>query len=259
MRRVLIGLLLALPCFAEPRGFGESASGNNKALLVGVAQGLPGLGIDIDNMKRILAHETNNFEVTSVLRDKDAPVANIAKYLTQGASAVDSRGSFLFYFTGHGAKNVILAQDRTMQISEIRKALEDGRKDWGPMRRLVLFFDSCHSGSLLDPVYHFPFAFFDESLWQTKLFVDALEEEFSPRKNRDTYWSELFILASALASETCEASGQGSAFTNALTKAFDATVKSGTIADFIAKTKQGTSGSHPIERLVPPSLGALKL
>ena len=245
--------------FALPRGISENPQANNKALLVGVSQGLPGLGIDIDNMKRVLGGATTGFTST-VLRENEGNVANIKKHLTSLSDSVDSRGSFLFYFTGHGARNVILAQDRTMNISEIRSALEEGRATWGPMRRLILFFDSCHSGSLLDPLFaRLRVPPLGPPEYESKRMADEIYSVFSNENKRDAYWMELFVFASAGANETCEASGSGSAFTNALTAAFDQTVGKKSVADFISMTKEKTKGSHPTERLVPTALSALSM
>lgn len=256
MLRVLALFLVCLPSYA---GLPENPQGSNKALLVGVSQGLPGLSYDIDKMKAILSHPANGFSF-EILRDSQGTVANIAKKLTELSEAVDSRGSFLFYFTGHGNKNVVLAQDRTMKITEIRTALEEGRKDWGPMQRLVMMFDSCYSGSLLNPLA-LPFSEFPPLLAvnHSADMADALFEAFSPTRNRDTYWQKLFVVASASANETCEASGTGSAFTNALAKAFDQTIETGVVSEFISKTKSGTKGSHPTERLEPATINQEKM
>lgn len=242
-------------CLVARAGIPENPQGFNKALLVGVSQGLPGLNYDIDRMKAILTHPANGFTVET-LRDSQADVSDIAQKLTEMSDAVDSRGSFLFYFTGHGNKNVVLAQDRTMKITEIRAALEEGRKNWGPMERLILFFDSCFSGTLLNPLELVPQLFPENA---SNEMADALYDEFSPTRNRDAYWQKLFVVASTNSNETCEASEDGSAFTSALNDAFQATINSGSVADFIAKTKSGTQGSHPTERLEPKEISQEKM
>ena len=95
MRRSSIALGALWLCLTAWGGLPENPQGNNKALLVGVSQGLPGLSLDIDRMKAILSHPSNGFTY-EILRDSEGTVSGIAKKLTELSAAVDSRGSFLF-------------------------------------------------------------------------------------------------------------------------------------------------------------------
>lgn len=256
---VMLCLAVAGVATANSRGIPENPNANNAALLIPVSHGLPGLGIDIENMKRILGHEANNFAVTA-LKDKEGTVSRIATELTRHADSVDSRGTLFFYFTGHGGRGIISAQDRTMRISEIRAAVEEGRKNWGPLKRLVMFFDSCHSGSLLDPLR--PWSWLDNGGFSSQILADSIFEGMSVDENgrESTYWSSLFVFASARADETCQASGAGSAFTLGVKKGWDKVLAAkGTVGDFVKATQQGTSGSHPVARFEPASLESEKL
>ena len=261
MRFIAVWLVFhALTTFAAERGLSENVAANNAALLVSVSKGLPGLDIDIAHLKTILAHQSNQFLPPTVLRENDGTTTKISEQLTKLADSVDSRGTLFFYFTGHGAKGLIQVQDRTMKIGEIRKAIEDGRKTWGPLSRLVMMFDSCHSGSLLDPVRgSLPVFSFERPELASSQFLDEVYEEMT-KPNREgelpsNYWKNLFVFASARADETCDASGSGSAFTIGLKKGFDkAIATNGTLGELVAVTKAETKGSHPMARFDPASL-----
>jgi len=247
-KRFAILLCTILPALASAaeRGFSDNASANNQALLVAVSHGLPGLNIDLTNMQTILSHGVNQFTPT-ILNESEGTVSKISAKLTELSKAVDSRGTLFFYFTGHGAKGLIQVKDRTMKIAEIRSAIEAGRVEWGPLKRLVLFFDSCHSGSLLDP------------LRASQQLADEVYEALS-RPGFRNYWANLFVFASARADETCDASAQGSAFTLGVKKGWDKTMAAnGTLGDFVKASAQATTGSHPGARFDPASLENEKL
>ena len=229
-----------------------NAQDPNKAFLVSVSHGLPGLNFDIDMMKGILTHNSNQFQTVIAT---DIVVNSASAGLEKVAGTSGTNGSFAFYFTGHGMKGGLYLQDRIMTIEEIREAIEKGRQQFGALNRLVMVFDSCQSGSLLDPL---------DSQRLSQDFADnVLRVMTAPSKNGRSYasyWKELVIFASAGADETCLAGETGSMFTLAFKKAWDSVMQSdGTIAEFIAQTKASTVGSHPIERLVPASLAQSKL
>lgn len=129
-----------------------------------------------------------------------------------------------------------------MSIQEVRAALEKGRSKWGPLARLVLFIDSCHSGSLMDP------------LRGSQALADNLLTEFHP-SGRANYWRELIVFASARPDETCLSGPNGSIFTNALIKAFhEVKDQGGTLGEFLRAGANYTSHSHPVHRLAPANL-----
>jgi hypothetical protein len=149
----------------------------------------------------------------------------------------------------------ILAQDRVMQISEIKEAISRGREDMPPIARLVLMFDSCFSGSLLDGLRMAP-SFNIELASQN--FADEVVKAFTPtERENSSYWKNLFVFASSQANETSDATSDGSTFTLALKKGFDETLtRNGTIGEWVEKTKEYTHRHHPVERLVPANLSS---
>ena len=258
MRNFLVTLSLVLSAIAlgRGRGFSENPDSSNAALLVSSAHGLAGLDLDIDNLQAMVSHPTNGFRYTTL--EKGEAVANsIFSELTHLADSVDSRGTLMFYFTGHGTKGYVLADDYKISIQEIRKAIEEGRKSWGPLPRLVFIVDACHAGSLIDPLGRsFPPTVLDNPQIVANEMANAIVEEFTKPSNRETpLYHSLFTIVSATAEETCLASPTGSAFTKALKGAWDKAVATPTkVRDFIADTQANTVGSHPVFRLVPETL-----
>jgi hypothetical protein len=251
-----VWILMTVLCAHLPQSAFSSLAANaqerNQALLLSVAHGLPGLDLDILNAKTILTDSSNQFQTVEL---KDVKVAQAAMDLKKVAQTAGPLGSFAFYYTGHGLKGGLFLQDATLSIQQIRKAIEEARIKEGPLSRLVLIFDSCYSGSLIDPIR------------KDRLSADFADEvvRVMTAPSRDgqsysSYWKELIVFASAAANETCLAGDDGSQFTVALKKSWDSVIQSdGTIGEFIAATKKGTVGSHPVERLVPASLAESKL
>lgn len=236
------------------RGLVESAESRNNALLVGVSHGLPGLDIDLENVKLMAEHPSYRYDVR-LLTENDGTVENIARDLTAYSRDVDEKGTFLFYFTGHGNVGVICPSDRDMTVEEIRDALVAGREGLTPLSRLVLVFDSCHSGSLAGPLKHIGAHI--AALGAAPSLADRIVRALAAVNRGGEYWEKLMVIASAQPDETCLASPSGSYFTNGLKEAFDETVTSqGTVGDLVRLAVEKTYGSTPMARLVPESLGA---
>ncbi len=235
-------------------GLVESPDAKNVALLVGVTYGLPGIDLDLKNVKEIASHPGYRFD-THELWEDEGVVANVSKNLTDLAASIPKGGTLFFYFSGHGSPEGVLMNDRLMTIAEIRAAIEKGRKNKGPLDRLVMMFDSCYSGALLDPLRK-------SMLVSTKplnadSFTENLVSELKAGNRAEQYWKKLFVFASSRADETSAAGADGSAFTVSLRKAFDESVLAkSTVADFVAKTQKYTAEyHHPVARLVPVTMG----
>ena len=127
------------------------------------------------------------------------------------------------------------------------------------MSRLILMFDSCYSGSLIDPLKQERANC--KSTREQRLANEAFVNELmTALGDRAPYWSKLFVFASSRADETSLAGEQGSVFTVALRKAFDEVLAAkGTMKEFIEKTMTYTVGHHPVPRLVPDAWASEKL
>jgi hypothetical protein len=142
-----------------------------------------------------------------------------------------------------------------MTVQEIRAALEKGRQGAGPMKRLVIVYDSCHSGSMLDPMNLMPRL--SDADWSARV-ADGLVQAFAG--NRDGYWQKLMVIASSRADETSLASSSGSIFTLAFKKAFEESMAdNSSVGTFIERAQKYTEGHHPVARLVPDSLANEKM
>jgi hypothetical protein len=260
--RFLVGITLLFCLFTSLRAKGsglvESPYARNHALLVGVSHGLPGIDYDIRNLTTIATHPTNNFDAKT-MRDSEATVSAVSGALEEKAGKIiDMQGTFLFYFSGHGGNKIISMQDTLMNISEIRAAIERGRQKMGPLPRLVLVFDSCDSGSLIDPLNLLFRSRYELNAHLSVQLMEKIMEVFSPSSDRDSrnYWHHLIVFTSARADETCEAGSEGSDFTKAFFKAFQEAIQNPIkVKEFIGRFQKYTQDSHPQARLNPEELG----
>jgi len=253
----LLALSSSLIVASTSRDLVTDPGGKNQLLVVGVPGGLPGIDKDLKMVEAMGAHSAYNF-VSNKLWSSQGTVANVANRLSTLSTNTLNDGTLFFYYSGHGSKGGISLRDRSMTISEIRRAVEKGREGLGPVSRLVMMFDSCYSGSLVDPLRKLLSPLFDSS--DAGQFVDNLMQEFGSNHRDESYWKSLFVFASSRSDETSSAGSLGSEFTVALNKAFSETLTAnGTMADWVEKTKQYTSGHHPVERFSPQDITNEKL
>ncbi len=257
---MLFAVAFAIPSFAGDRGFSEAPGGDNKALIVSVGHGLAGLDFDVTNVKEMISNPAYQFRSTELAED-NARVADVKKALTQGAQDAKD-GTFFFYYTGHGGTGSLWLQDTNIQVGEIRSAIEEGRKNMGPLNRLVLIYDSCHAGSMMDKMRDFfSFGFSRGQSDRNTLVADSLVNAFTaPSRDGVNYWKKLMVIASSAADENSLAGPNGSVFTVAMKKAFDESLKDNmTVGAFIALSQKYTVGHHPVARLVPAELSNEKM
>ena len=255
----LISLHAAHSAFSN-YGLVEDKNAANQALIVGVAHNLPGIGIDVDNVSEMSAHEAYKFNIKTLMNSQGT-ASNITDSLTQLSKAAPAKGTVFFYFSGHGGRNMIWVQDEEMKISKVRAALEKGREGLGPISRLVLMFDSCFSGSLLDKfgltdLMNNPF--FEDQ--ESRAMADSVVAELTPPKYGPSYFDKLMVFSACTANQTSRAGSRGSMFTNAMMKAFgEAMPANETIGEFISKTIKYTKKHTPVARLVPEDLANEKM
>ncbi len=263
MRYVFLFLGMSV-CFASSyavtnrNGFAENPNATNQALLVGVAYSLPGIDLDIKNVDEMLKDPAYRFS-TKVIRDNEGTVENVLQSLKSLSASIKDSGTLLFYFSGHGGiGDIALANDLSATPTQIRDAITAGRAGLPPLERLVLMYDSCHAGSMVDPMRK-GLSFFD-SLSLSNAMADQLAETFSGNR-AEAYWKKLFVFAASRAEETSGAMANGSIFTLAMQQAYkEVSQSNGTISEFVDLTKRYSfGGQHPVERLVPTSLYQEKL
>lgn len=241
----------------SPRDLVTDAKAKNNLLLVGVSGGLPGIDKDLKMVEEIGQNPNYQF-VPTKLWSSQGTVANTSQQLTQLATDSGENGTLFFYYSGHGSPGKISLRDRSMRISEIRKAVEVGREAIGPISRLVMMFDSCYSGSLVDPLRKVFNPLIEQS--ESESFADEVVREFSQNSDRRNYWKSIFVFASSRASETSNAGSNGSNFTVALKKAFNEVLSAnGTMSEWVQKTKTYTKGHRPVERFAPVDVANEKL
>ncbi|MFM8269336.1 MAG: hypothetical protein ACKN9V_04030, partial [Pseudomonadota bacterium] len=130
------------------------------------------------------------------------------------------------------------------------------REIWGPMARLTFMIDSCHSGSLIDPLSSMKtMGFLNSPQVLAQEMVDEIVDTLAPQRDESPLYRSLFAFVSAQADETCLAGSKGSAFTVAMKSAWNKAIEQKlTVKEFIDETAKGTKGSHPTARLVPAQL-----
>lgn len=240
----------------ETRGLAQNGKAKNYGLMVGVSHGLPGIDLDVDMATAMASNAAYQFS-TLRLMDSQGTSDRIARELTQQSKLVDAEGTFFFYYSGHGSPGSLYVQDGLMEVDVIREAIKTGRDGLAPLARLVLVFDSCFSGSLLDPFRGVLDFNFTDDATATKELVDNVTSAFQADGERGNYWSSLFVFASSRADETSLAGSNGSVFTVAMKKAFDeALAAKATMGAFVEKAKTYTEGHHPVERFVPAKLAS---
>lgn len=251
--------LIALnPSFASaPRDLVTDSKAKNNLLLVGVSGGLPGIDKDLNSVEQI-GQDPNYKFIPTKLWNTEGTSSNTSQQLTQLATDTGENGTLFFYYSGHGSPGSITLKDRSMKISEIRTAIEKGREAQGPISRLIMIFDSCYSGSLVDPLSKVIIPMNEET--QSEEFAEKVVQEFSQNNDRKEYWKSLFVFASSKSNETSFSGPEGSHFTVALKKAFsEVSGQKGTMSEWVKKTQSYTTSHHPVERFSPLDLANEKI
>lgn len=239
---------------AQERGLANSTTSKNQALLVGVGHGLPGIDLDIGMMEGMASHTAYQFQVTKLM-EGEGIVSNVLEGMEGLSKGAKNDGTLLFYFSGHGNVGTLWLSDKNIAIQKLRLAIEAGRSSLGPLARLVLIFDSCYSGSLLDPFRRVLPLSEIELLTLNEQMADEVVRQLTPTREESSYWNTLMVLASSRADEPSLATPNGSMFTVAMKKAFNETIdENRTVGEFLDKAREYTSGHHPVARLVPSSL-----
>jgi len=147
MRLIALVLFFILGCgsnsISSLNGLAANGGGKNTAILFGSPNGLGGVSTDIREMKTLLDQPDFHFRTVANGSASTSEIFETAK--TEGKDA----DSLIFYFSGHGNRGVMLADDRTFTFNEVATALKANRNG-RPFDRLLVVIDSCLSGSFVD-------------------------------------------------------------------------------------------------------------
>jgi len=236
-------------------GFVQGHHAKNTGLIVSVGHGLPGLEYDVEMAESVMNHASYKFGITKI-EEEDGTKESVAEALTKMSEDAGDGGTAFFYYTGHGSPDSLYLYDGSLTSDKIRGAVALGREGRSPLARLVMIFDSCFSGSLLDPMRTMKMTMLEERSSLIS-FVNSMTETMS---RGETYWDSLMVIASSRADQTSAASPEGSIFTLAMKQAFDEVAESrGTVGTFFDKAKEYTKHHEPVARFVPESLRDEKL
>jgi hypothetical protein len=140
--------------------FSKNIKGKKQALVIGVSDyagesnDLGGIERDVSKMKRLF--ESWGFEVKSLYNKESLQIVD---YLTQYSKSLNSDDYFAFYYSGHGSHKADEngdesdGQDETLVLSdgnENTHLIDDilFAKFNGIKAKKMIFFDSCHSGTV---------------------------------------------------------------------------------------------------------------
>ena len=163
-----VGLLATTGLLAAPGG-----SAAPRALLIGVADvphnALPGIDLDIDNMKKVAEIMGFHAGDIKVLYNQQATYANVRQALGSWVKdGVQPQDHVLIYFSGHGtlvpdpSPGNVGGTDDALVLHDVERATVQGRAtlknvlighEFGaalaaiPSRKVLVLVDACHSGT----------------------------------------------------------------------------------------------------------------
>lgn len=123
---------------------------NITALLTGVcmypAVGYPALPLcanDVQAVKKALIAGLNVSESSIMVcgHHGTATTKDLITGLYSSISGTDNEDTFIFYFSGHGGKNVLALSDGNLNLQSLIDVIEKI-----PAKNKIIILDSCHSG-----------------------------------------------------------------------------------------------------------------
>lgn len=240
------------------KGLANDGAGKNAAVIIGSPHNLPGVPTDVREFSKLLKKTDYDFRFTDVVSNASATSDEIFDMTSEAAKDADS---FIWFFSGHGNTGVLLADDRTFTFHEVADVIREAR-DNKPLKRLIVFIDSCYSGSFVDgeePIIESIAA--DVEIKCDPTLLPAPEESvFATLAGKDRgIFDEAFVLASSTKYESSVDLGseQGGAFTwsmRGVVESFASSRRASTMGEFAAETSRQTKrvGGHtPVYRAFP--------
>ena len=244
----MIGVMLVTKSMAEDR-----------ALLIGVGQyqdsriNLPGIGLDINIMKdvtNLLGFKTGQVKILS---DSESTLANVEKtmknWLTNGVTKNDR---VLIYFSGHGSRvpddngDESDGLDEVMVMHDVKVVERDGKTTLLnvfrddefnsilksiPSKNILVFIDSCHSGSITKNLSLSPRSLGSDVEYASKFYYyEGIPEGSTNASKGDVFESKdssdnYISVVAAQDDEQAVATSKGSIFTLGLREALRDAVK----------------------------------
>ena len=229
----------------------SNKNAKNRALLVGVPDDLQGIDKDLDIVSKLVGQPQYAF-YTRTLWNQAGTAENILREISELSSQAEKDGTLFFYYTGHGVENEIEAYGGNLEIKKIAAAIALGRKDQGPLARLVVFFDACRAGTYIDPFKELYKIYKD---LPSLILAETLEKELLATGTHRQNWKESFVFASSQADEDSQPTVDGSQFTLALKKSFEElTSSNGSLKEWSERTIKYTEDHRPVPHFHPASL-----
>jgi uncharacterized FlaG/YvyC family protein len=240
------GLSIGDSSSTDTTAFSKATTGKRQALVVGVSDyagtrsDLGGIERDVSKMRQLF--ESWGFEV-KVLYDKDS--MKIVDYLTKYGNNLGSDDLFSFYYSGHGSHKKDENGDESDGVDETL-VLSDGKENshliddilfakFNAIKaKKLIFFDSCHSGTVFRSLNGKtqPKTISPKSV--TKSFSKGLSIVDSSSAKSDTIdkTNDFVVFSSSQDNEESLATPTGSLFTNAVSEIFtDSSTKNRSLND----------------------------
>ncbi|CAA6816806.1 MAG: Metacaspase [uncultured Sulfurovum sp.] len=243
--------------------FSKNIQNHKKALVVGISDyagedaDLNGIERDVEKMKNIF--ESWGFEVTT-LYDQEA--LKIVDYLTNYGNTLNKDDYFAFYYSGHGShkkdenNDELDHQDESLVLSDGKEnthLLDDTLYDkFNKIKaKKMVFFDSCHSGTVFRSLNG---KFQSKTISSTsvnKVFPKSLD--LQNKNDSITSNNDFIVFSSAQDNEEALATPEGSLFTNSLYRLLSnenfinqsfAQIKNALTQDITAYAKKNGAKSH---------------
>lgn len=240
------------------KGLAHSDEGNNVAVLIGAPNGLPGVPTDIRELDVLFRSSELNLGFDDVVKDDKATTRDIFSKTAEASVGADT---LFWYFSGHGNRGVMLAEDRSFTFSEVAEAIIEARES-RPLARLVVMIDSCYSGSFVDgrtPIIPSAQTGIRSKCMPMTGVADAEDPLAELSRFEGSLFDQAFVLTSSTKNETSADLGRsrGGAFTWALRGVMTSMKVSNseaTILEISEKTRTDTrkiGGHTPVWRGFP--------
>jgi hypothetical protein len=256
---------------------------NRAVLFIGNAENIPGVFQDPPNLERALTNPQYNFNFKVTRADRPMTVDEIKAGAAQAAKDMidgndkDAKGTYFFYFSGHGAETgELLAADRTFYFKEVADAIKKARGNRA-FKRLVIFVDACFSGNLVDGTGAVSnadggaggFALAPGAIGGVGLPKVGIDDQAASRylkalnafadsvvSLRSGLYEQLVLISSSRKTETSGDSGNGGIGTLAFIDALRTLGSSegATIRMLAEGTVSNATGQTPVYRIEPPEV-----